>query len=131
MKKIIAGAAVLTALALTGCVPAKDIANENMTKAADNFEIPRKIVFINGITDKYLLVVEGFCSITDENNQLEVICKTGSEQFKKHFLGLSDNVTYFAEQIGEGKKVSSFHYDVVFRPEAILPGFQVDTSVSK
>ena len=66
-----------------------------MTKAADNFEVNRRIVFYNGITDKYILVIEGRCSITDSMGQLEVLCKTGDSTYKKHFLGLSDNVTYF------------------------------------
>jgi hypothetical protein len=67
-----------------------------------------------------MLVVEGRCSIDDDNNQLEVTCKTGDNEYKKHFLGLSDNVTYMAEQL-EGAKVSKYHYRVIFKPETIVP----------
>ena len=35
--------------------------------------------------------------------------------YKKHFLGLSDNVTYFAEQI-DSKNVDKYHYRLIFKP---------------
>jgi hypothetical protein len=95
------------------------VASENLSKAADQFEIQRRVIFLNGITDTYMLVIEGRCSIEDEITQLEVTCKVG-DQFKKHFLGLSDNVTYFVEQL-EGASVSTDHYRVIFKPETIIP----------
>ncbi len=102
-----------------GCDDAM-VADRNVTKAADNFEVNRRIVFYNGITDKYILTIEGRCSINDNEGQLEVLCKTGDGTYKKHFLGLSDNVTYFAEQL-EGIELSTYHYRVTFKPEVILP----------
>jgi len=113
---------VLTALiaaAATGCNDAQ-IASSNLSRAADNFEIMRRVVFLNGITDTYLLSIEGLCSIEDQRNQLEVTCRVGDREYKKHFLGLSDNVTYFAEQL-DGARVSAYHYRVVFKPQSILP----------
>lgn len=107
-------------LALTACSSDADVANRNLSKDADNFGILRRIVFINGITDQYLMEVTGYCSILDAEGQLEVTCKTGPDQFKKHFLGLSDNVTYFAEQL-EAANVSDDHYTVVFKPSVIVP----------
>jgi hypothetical protein len=107
-------------LGLAACSSDADVASDNLSKAAEQFEIERRIVFVNGITDKYMLVVEGRCSIDDDNNQLEVTCKTGDNEYKKHFLGLSDNVTYMAEQL-EGAKVSKYHYRVIFKPETIVP----------
>lgn len=118
------------AFGLTACTgDDATIVGENMTKAADNFEIERRIVMFNGITDEYLLEVVGACSIKDEGNQLEVLCKTGDKEYKKHFLGLSDNVSYFVEQ-GEPVKASAMHYRVTFKPQSILPDFdaRVDTS---
>lgn len=89
----------------------------------------RRIVFVNGITDKYLLSIEGLCSITKdrEDNQLEVTCKTGDSEYKKHYLGISDNVTYFVEQM-DGSNVDTFHYKVAFRPETLLPDIDLQTS---
>lgn len=103
----------------SGCDDAM-VADRNMTKAADNFEVNRRVVFYNGITDKYILVIEGRCSIVDSAGQLEVLCKVGPDKYKKHFLGLSDNVTYFAEQI-DAIELSAYHYRVTFKPEVIVP----------
>jgi hypothetical protein len=126
MKKLIA-AAVLTAAAfgLVGCTSDADVASENLSKAADNFEVPRRIVFFNGITDKYLLEIQGRCSIEPDtaSKKLDVTCKVG-DGFKKHFLGLSDNISYFVEQI-EGKNVSTDFYQVNFKPQAILPDIEL------
>ena len=97
------------------------VASRNLSKAADNFEINRRIVFLNGITDTYILSIEGLCSIDGGRSaQLSVTCKTGPDAFKKHFLGLSDNVTFFAEQL-EAADVSVYHYRVTFKPQTILP----------
>lgn len=117
-------AAALAALAVvgtvSGCAADADVVSQNLSKAADQFEIERRIVFFNGITDTYLLTIEGRCSIKDENRQLEVTCKTAGNEYKKHFLGLSDNVSYIAEQI-ESANVSADHYRVIFKPEVVIP----------
>ena len=97
-----------------------EVASRNLSIAADTFEIGRRVVFLNGITDTYLLSIEGFCSIDDQGRQLEVTCETAPGEYKKHFLGLSDNVTYFAEQT-DAANVSAYHYRVVFKPQTIIP----------
>lgn len=112
--------AIAFAVGVTACSDDADVASENLSKAADNFEIQRRVVFFNGITDSYLLSIEGLCSIEDDGNQLEVTCKTGKGKYKKHFLGLSDNVSYFVEQV-EGAGVSTHRYRVVFKPSTIVP----------
>lgn len=121
MKKLAIAALAATSLfALAGCVDDAQTASYNISKAADNFEIDRRIVFYNGITDTYMLTIEGRCSIEDQTTQLEVTCKIGRDAYKKHFLGLSDNVTYFAEQL-ETANVSVYHHRVTFKPQSILP----------
>lgn len=117
----------LVALTLAGCANDADVASENLSKAADNFEVERRVVFLNGITDTYLLSIEGRCAITDQGNQLEVTCKTGDDEYKKHFLGLSDNVSYFVEQL-DGVNVDTYHYRVTFKPEVIIPDIDLRTS---
>ena len=114
---------------LTACSTDADVASSNLSYDADNFKIDRRIVFFNGITNTYLLSIEGSCSIKDENKQLEVTCKTGPGTYKKHFLGLSDNVSYFVEQM-DATKVDAYHYKVVFKPETIAPDIETRTSVS-
>ena len=115
------------ALAIGACSSPSDVASENLSEAAENFEINRRVVFFNGITDTYLLEIEGRCSIEPDgiDGQLEVTCRTGDDEYKKHFLGLSDNVTYFVEQI-EGAEVSTYNYKVRYRPETILPDIELD-----
>jgi len=124
--KIIAIIAAVACLAFVGagCTDSDaDVAARNISKAAEQFEVARRIVFVNGITDKYLLQIEGLCSVeTSESalgGSLEVTCKDG-KGFKKSFLGLSDNVTYFVEQI-DSIKVSTTRYRVIFKPETIVP----------
>jgi hypothetical protein len=113
----------VVAAGLAGCASDADRASYNLSKAADMFEINRRVVFYNGITDTYMLTIEGRCSLgnNDSRGQLTVTCKVGpGDAYKKHFLGLSDNVTYFVEQL-EPADVSVYHYRVVFKPQSILP----------
>lgn len=128
--KIMKVIVILTLLVvlLAACTEA-DIASHNISKAADSFEINRRIVFFNGITDKYLLTIEGLCSLNiNSEKALRVTCKVGEEEFKRHYLGLSDNVSYFVEQV-EPASVDPFHYRVIFRPESIVP--DIDLQISR
>lgn len=123
---LIGGASLLTVVfGITGCSDAH-VASSNLSKAADNFEINRRVVFYNGITGEYMLSIEGLCSLgsASETKAVTVTCKTGPSDYKKHFLGLSDNVTYFAEQV-EPAKVSQYQYRVVFKPAAIVPDIEI------
>lgn len=123
MKKIFAGLAI--ALALTGCDNDAHVASRNLSQAADNFEITRRIVFYNGISGEYMLSIEGRCSFDASTaRKVDVTCKTGPAAYKKHSLGLSDNVTYFSEQL-EGADVSVYRYKVVFKPSVIIPDINV------
>jgi hypothetical protein len=129
MKKLnsmlITAALGLSALTLTGCGTDAMVASHNLSKAADMFQITRRIVFYNGITTDYILSIEGRCSL-DISSTLRVTCKTGPNTFKKHYLGLSDNVTFFAEQL-EVANVSTYRYKVIFKPSTIIP--DIDLSV--
>lgn len=116
-------------LGLSACSTDAEVASKNVSKGCDNFECQRRVVFFNGITDKYLLSIEGLCSINESGRQLEVICKTGPGEYKKHFLGLSDNVSYFVEQ-GEAVKASAYNYRVTFKPQEILPDVDFRGSAS-
>lgn len=127
MKKLL----IVAAIAIAGCTDA-DIASSNLSKAADQFEINRRVVFYNGITGGYILAIEGLCSLgnNDKTGRLSVTCKVGDGAYKKHFLGLSDNVTFFAEQM-EPSKISAYHYRVIFKPQTIVPDIDLETSIGK
>jgi hypothetical protein len=130
MKKKIAlfGLGVMSIMAMAGCSSEADTVSENLSKSADSFQVQRKIVFFNGITDKYLLTIEGLCSLnTASEKKLTVTCKVGDNQYKKHYLGLSDNVSYFVEQT-DAKYEDTYHYKVLFRPESIVPDVDLQTS---
>ena len=117
---------ILITLIFIGCTDA-EVASSNLSKAADQFEIYRRVVFYNGITNEYILMVEGFCSIKADtlDGQLELTVKTEDGQFLKHFLGLSDNVTYFVEQL-RPESVSVQRYRVIFKPSVIIPAIDVE-----
>lgn len=117
---------------LAGCSRDADVASRNLSAAADMFQINRRIVFYNGITGDYMLTVEGLCSLgnNDASRQLSITCKTSPTEYKKHFLGLSDNVTYFVEQI-QASNVSVYHYKVVFKPQSIIPDIDARGSASE
>lgn len=130
MKKLVILAAIVAAL--TGCSKDADVASRNLSNAADMFEINRRVVFYNGINGEYMLTVEGLCSLgnNDAPRQLSITCKVGPTSYKKHFLGLSDNVTYFVEQL-EASKVSAYHYRVIFKPQSIIPDIDFRAGVGK
>lgn len=121
--------ALLLLVTMAGCKSKADIASHNLSKAADQFEIERRIVFVNGITDKYLLTIEGRCSLgnDDKPGELSVTCLVGPNQYIKDFLGLSDNVTYVVQQT-QAATVSDYHYRVLWRPGTIIPDFTTDSS---
>jgi len=124
MKKVVA--LIFVALALVACNDA-DVVSHNISQEADKFNVLRRVIFYNGITDQYMLTIEGYCSLGNDRtaDEISVTCKTGvNDEYKKHFLGLSDNVTYFIEQL-DGANVSSNHYKVIFKPTVILPDIEV------
>lgn len=130
-RKIVYGsfaAAVASALALgASCSRDADVVSRNLSYEADMFNVNRRIVFYNGITDKYILTVEGLCSLGnyDKAKELSVTCKTGPGTYKKHFLGLSDNVTFFAEQI-DPVPTGVYQYKVSFKPTTLIPDIDLN-----
>lgn len=124
MKKLLAVAGLVFGLA--GCMSDADVASYNVSKEADNFKVNRRIVFYNGITGDYILAIEGLCSLGNNDSALRmsVTCKAGEGVYKKHFLGLSDNVTFFAEQLAP-MPVSTYRYKVIFKPSVIVPDIEV------
>lgn len=122
----------IVTILLAACSTEADVVSENISKSADSFEVQRRVVFFNGITDKYLLTIEGRCSLgnNDDPGELSVTCKVGEDAYKKHYLGLSDNVSYLVEQT-DAIDVDPFHYRLIFRPETLIPDIDLQTSSSK
>lgn len=120
----------LAATTLVGCSTDADVASQNLSQDADQFKIPRRVVFLNGITDKYILSIEGNCSIFPTPGQIDVICKLPNGTFLKHSEGLSNNVTWFSQQM-TGVDVSTLQYKVIFKPESLVPDFDRPAPGSK
>lgn len=114
---------------VAGCSSDADKVNKNIGKACEQFECQRKIVGINGITDKVLLEVEGRCSLEQNGSlprNLEVICKQGPNNYKKHFIGLSDNVTWISTQV-EGLDADEYRTRIILKPQNLVPDFDLVT----
>ena len=124
MKKILM---LLAVMLLAACdVNDADVVSQNLSKDSDNFQVNRRFVFYNGITGDYVLTIEGLCTKdnTSTVTTLGVICQVGPNKYKKHMLGLSDNVTWFMEQT-EPAKVSKYFYKVTFKPSVIVPDIDI------
>ena len=130
-KKISILATIALSLLITGCQRDAQVASKNLSYAADNFQLDRRIVFYNGITGDYILTIEGKCSFDAvSDRKVDVTCKTSDTEYKKHSLGISDNVTYFSEQL-VSKGVSTYQYKVDFRPTTIIPDIELKTPLNK
>lgn len=101
------------------------VARRNLETAEQNFQVFRRVVFYNGITGDYILQLEGYLAIiVDSDGDLVVTVKTEDGKYLKHYLGLSDNVTYFSEALAPNS-VSSRQYKVVFKPSVIIPTIEI------
>lgn len=122
MKKALIAAILLTVLCLTGCETEAQRVSYNISQEADNFNTLRQITVINCIQGDVLFQMTGKMSITADtnDNQLEVIVEDDNGKYKKHFIGLSDNVTYVVEDITDGD-VSKYHYTLNFNPKMWVP----------
>ena len=108
------------ALALTGCQDDAMIARHNMTKAADNFELMRRIVFYNVRLGQNVVTVEGKCSIEYGNSRTEYICKVGDGKFIRNFLSDSNDIVAIVEQM-DSVPVNVYHFRRTFKPQTIIP----------
>lgn len=131
MKKRIISALIIATMAaglITGCSE-KDRVESNLTKEADNFNIVRQLTVINCIEGDVLFQMSGRMSITADtaDNQLEIIVENNDDTYVKHFVGLSDNVTYVIEDLNLGANdVEKYKYTLNFNPEMWLPA-EVET----
>ena len=126
MKKLLLFLPLFMGIALlTGCNDA-DIVSRNLSEDADNFKVQRKITFINTVSDEVLYTVEGNMAIVADtaDNQLEITAQTGSNQFQKHFLGLSPTTVYIVEQ-QEWQDVNKYQFKITLKPSAVIPDVEV------
>lgn len=126
-RYVAVGAVAVVLLTTAGsCESDADKVDQNLIKGAEQFEVQRRIVGINGITDAVLFEVEGKCSLEFPDRRLEVICKHGKDDYRKHHVGLADNVTYVSTQV-EGVDADEYRTRIILKPENIVPDFDLVT----
>ncbi len=119
---------LIASLIIGGCSTDATVASRNLAKAAEQFEINRRIVFVNVMADTYILSIEGLCSIEDYGSKVSITCKIAPNEYKKHQMGRTQTVTYFSEQL-DSSNVSTYHYRVIFKPQTIIPNIDLETSL--
>lgn len=118
---------IFLCLLLTGCTDAETV-SYNISKEADKFKVKRRITFINLRSNEFLFTITGNCSVQDgSSDELNVICRIGDDKYQKHMLKVSDETTYVIEQL-EYSDVSKYDYELVFRPQAIVP-IKIETEI--
>ena len=118
------------ALALTGCNDDATVARRNMTKAADNFELMRRIVFYNVRLGQNVVTVEGKCSIEYGSGRTEYICKVGDGKYIRNFLSDSNDIVAIVEQM-DSVPVNVYHFRRTFKPQTIIPDINFRGSSSE
>jgi len=120
-KKSALVSSLVVALLATGCTSDDaTVAKHNLKKAADNFELNRRIIFVNTWTDTNLQIIEGRCNIEYDSNRTSVICKVSDDEYKRSFIGNSGQVTAMVEQL-DGVPVNVYHYRRTFKPQSVIP----------
>ena len=124
-------AGVTAALAMTslvGCTSDADNASRNLSIAAEAFEISRTIIAVNGITGDTIFLAEGRCSLESAESFLagavEITCKQGPDEYRKHFLILGDQDSVAITQ-EKPIDVSEYHTRIVLKPQNVIPEFDI------
>ena len=128
MKKKISTFVLMLGIGATfiGCNQAERV-SYNLSQEAENFNNVRQVTVMNCITNEILFQMTGKLSIEADttDNQLEIVVEVEDGHYKKHFIGLGDNVAYVVEDI-TGENVSNYKYTLNFNPKMIIP-FEIET----
>jgi hypothetical protein len=130
LTTLLAAPILAAGMALTGCSSDADVASHNLSRDADNFRVPRQIVVYDLITDAYVLEVDGYCSLGNDDGPREVTytCKIGgtenNPEVVKDIIRMGDNSMVFAHQL-KPTQVSADHYQVILKPKSINPDVKV------
>lgn len=117
-------AAMVAAVVLGGCASDADKVSKNISTKCEQFQCQRRIVGVNGITDKVEFLVEGRCSIEGDGlgnlSSLTVVCKQGKDEYKKHYVGMSDNMFFISTQL-KPLAANEYRTKIVLKPQNIIP----------
>lgn len=130
MHRIAKIIAVLTAIfvaiiGLSACNSDSDVVSKNLSKDADNYKVFRQIVVYNAITDKYILEVQGYCALGNDDGSTKVTytCKS-PDGYVKDIIKKSDNTFVFVHQL-HPRNVSSKYFKVILKPTEVIPDFEL------
>ena len=119
-KKMGMAAAILGSMAMAACMDEASVANDNLTKAAGNFELLRTVTFYNTQMDENILQITGFCSVNDLGHKFLTVCKNPDGTYYRSQMGRNHDMSYYLHQ-HEGARVSGFHPRIMFRPQTMIP----------
>lgn len=123
-------AAAFVAVLIAGCGSQADTVSKNISTEAEKFNVQRRIIGVNGVTDKVEFEVEGRCSIEGDGlgslRALIITCKHGPGDYRKHYVGLSDNVFFISTQL-KGIAVSEYRTKIILKPQGIVPDLDLVT----
>jgi hypothetical protein len=120
---------VAALLFVSGCQHKSDTVSQNLSTQADSYKVFRQIVLYNGLTDKYILEVDGWCALGNDDPSYEVsyTCKVtepgGKIGYVKDIIEKSDNTLVYEHQLTP-ISVSDTYFRVILRPESIVPNLQ-------
>lgn len=113
--------AIIGLLLLTGCSEANRVSS-NLSQESDNFNVVRKVTVIDAITNDIMFQMSGRMSINADtkDKQLEIVVENAKNKYQKHIIGLSDNVSYVAEDV-DVPNVSNYKYEINYNPKMWVP----------
>lgn len=121
-KIILLVALVAMAFVMVGCSEASKV-NSNFSKQADYFECERRITVYNARTDKVILEVEGYMSISNNTyGELVITVKTGAAEYRKNYVYINEYTMYVVEDI-TGTHTDPYHYRLYFHTD-VLPSIE-------
>ncbi len=132
MRRKSALAALFCGVVLTACGGSNaDKVDDNLKKEAEKFNMLRKLVVTNNITDEVQYTAEGRCSFErPDSGRIDFICKEfageGPSAYRKYVFTVGDNVTVAVLQL-KPLNVSEYRTKIIFRPESIIPDLDLVT----
>lgn len=90
-----------------------------------NFKTYRRVIFYNVRLVETVFACEGYCHVqVDNDSDIEIVVKTGDEEYLRHYLGQKQDITYFSEQLKPVKQ-DEYRYQIVWNPKLWFPEFKV------
>jgi hypothetical protein len=116
---------LMVTVIFAGCQRQSDRVSYNLSLEADNFNVTRQLTVINTRAEdgnsSILFQMTGNFSIEKETDgDLAVIGENPGGAFYKHFVFLSQDITYIVEDIGT-TAVDKHRFEINFNPKMIVP----------